>query len=121
MRDTELAARFRHWPLSVLAWTVMDPLRARPDDPRGSGLGQALESVVVTGLAARFAIAWTIRGTGSGTAIVDGQIVGSIALDAEDLGGNRAHQRWLILSIRRGARALAGSYWIARCRESPSE
>lgn len=99
----------------------MDPLRARPDDPRGQASARPLNRSWSPGWLRIFAIAWTIRGTGSGTAIVDGQIVGSIALDAEDLGGNRAHQRWLILSIRRGARALAGSYWIARCRESPSE
>lgn len=60
------------------------------------GLGQRFESVVAGGLAdfcnrlesTRNAI-WTAR--------QDGRIVGSVAIDGEDMGANTAHLRWFIL------------------------
>ena len=68
---------------------------------RASGFGQPFESVVASELAEfcgrlenpRNAIWTAMRGT---------EIVGSIAIDGEDLGGNVAHLRWFIVddSIR---------------------
>ncbi len=62
---------------------------------QNSGFGQRFEAVVAGGLAAfsdrldspRNAIWSALRG---------GEIVGSIAIDGEDLGGNLAHLRWFI-------------------------
>ena len=62
---------------------------------RNSGFGQRFEAVVAGGLAGfsdrldspRNAIWAALRG---------GEIVGSIAIDGEDLGGNLAHLRWFI-------------------------
>jgi len=64
---------------------------------REYGFGQRFESVVASGLAEfcnrlespRVAI-WTAR--------AQGEIVGSIAVDGEDLGENAAHLRWFIVS-----------------------
>lgn len=63
---------------------------------RAAGFGQAFESVVAGGLAEfcgrldqpRNAIWAALRGT---------EIIGSIAIDGEDLGQGRAHLRWFIL------------------------
>lgn len=62
---------------------------------RESGFGQRFESVVASGLAEfcnrldnpRNAI-WTAR--------LDGEIVGSVAIDGEDMGADTAHLRWFI-------------------------
>lgn len=64
---------------------------------RESGFGQRFESVVAAGLAefcnrldnVRNAV-WTARH--------DNAIVGSIAIDGEDIGGDIAHMRWFIIA-----------------------
>lgn len=62
---------------------------------RTAGFGQAFESVVAAGLAEfgyRFGNSNAIW-----TAIQDGQIIGSIAIDGEDMGAGKAHLRWFIV------------------------
>lgn len=62
---------------------------------RTAGFGQRFESVVAGGLAA-FCDRLGNPGNGIWTAMQKGRIVGSIAIDGEDLGENIAHLRWFI-------------------------
>jgi GNAT superfamily N-acetyltransferase len=62
---------------------------------RTSGFGQRFESVVAGGLAS-FSDRLGNPGNGIWAAMQDGKIVGSIAIDGEDLGKNIAHLRWFI-------------------------
>lgn len=63
---------------------------------RSAGFGAAFESKVAGGLA-DFVSRLGNPGNAIWTAEKDGRIVGSIAIDAEDLGGREAHLRWFIL------------------------
>jgi len=63
---------------------------------RESGLGQRFESVVASGLA-EFCDRLEHPQNAVWTARRDGAIVGSVAIDGEDLGANAAHLRWFIL------------------------
>jgi GNAT superfamily N-acetyltransferase len=68
-----------------------------------SGFGQRFESVVAKGLA-DFCDRLDKPCNRVWTAVVDGEIVGSIAIDGEDLGNNHAHLRWFILDgLARGS------------------
>ncbi|MCT9811125.1 helix-turn-helix domain-containing GNAT family N-acetyltransferase [Acidovorax sp. Be4] len=66
---------------------------------RESGLGQRFESVVASGLA-EFCNRLEHPKNGIWTAMHAGEIVGSIAIDGQDLGGNTAHLRWFIVDDR---------------------
>lgn len=61
-----------------------------------SGFGQFFESQVATGVA-EFASRLDKPCNNLWTATLDGKIVGSIAIDGEDLGNGEAHLRWFIL------------------------
>lgn len=63
---------------------------------RESGLGQRFESVVAGGLA-EFCHRLDNPCNAVWTARQDGAIVGSVAIDGEDLGADTAHLRWFIL------------------------
>ena len=63
---------------------------------RTSGFGQRFESVVA-GALALFCDRLGSPKNGIWSAVQDGRIIGSIAIDGEDLGGNIAHLRWFIL------------------------
>ena len=63
---------------------------------RESGLGQHFESVVASGLA-EFCHRLDKPVNGIWTALSGEQIVGSVAVDGEDLGSNTAHLRWFIV------------------------
>ena len=60
------------------------------------GFGPFFESTVASG-AAEFTGRLDRPRNQAWAAIHDGRIVGSIAIDGEDLGDNRAHLRWFIL------------------------
>jgi len=60
------------------------------------GFGQFLESTVARG-GAEFTGRLDHPRNQAWAAIRDGRIVGSIAIDGEDLGDNQAHLRWFIL------------------------
>lgn len=61
-----------------------------------SGFGQFFESQVATGIA-EFVGRLNEPCNGVWTAIQNDRIVGSIAIDGQDLGNNQAHLRWFIL------------------------
>lgn len=63
---------------------------------RTSGFGQHFESVVAKGLA-EFCDRLANPGNAIWVAMQGEQIVGSVAIDGEDLGNNNAHLRWFIL------------------------
>ena len=63
---------------------------------RTSGFGQRFESVVAGGLAS-FSDRLASPKNAIWSAVLDDRIMGSIAIDGEDLGGNLAHLRWFIL------------------------
>lgn len=63
---------------------------------REAGFGQFFESRVASGLA-EFAGRLENSRNGIWTALQDGRVVGSIAIDGEDLGDNEAHLRWFIM------------------------
>ncbi|MCA1323248.1 helix-turn-helix domain-containing GNAT family N-acetyltransferase [Herbaspirillum sp. alder98] len=63
---------------------------------RESGFGQRFESVVASGLA-EFCNRLESPSNAIWTARKDGDIIGSIAIDGEDLGNDTAHLRWFIL------------------------
>lgn len=63
---------------------------------RNFGFGQFFESQVATGLA-EFTARLDRPHNGLWTAVQAGHIVGSIAIDGEDLGGEIAHLRWFIV------------------------
>jgi DNA-binding MarR family transcriptional regulator/GNAT superfamily N-acetyltransferase len=63
---------------------------------RHSGFGQFFESQVATGMA-EFAGRLSEPCNGVWTAIQNDRIVGSIAIDGQDLGNRQAHLRWFIL------------------------
>jgi DNA-binding MarR family transcriptional regulator/GNAT superfamily N-acetyltransferase len=63
---------------------------------RHSGFGQFFESAVASGLA-EFAGRLDRPRNAIWTAVQDDRIVGSIAIDGEDLGDHQAHLRWFIL------------------------
>lgn len=63
---------------------------------RTSGFGQRFESVVAGGLAA-FCDRLSNPRNCIWAAVRDGRVVGSVAIDSEDLGSGIAHLRWFIL------------------------
>lgn len=63
---------------------------------RHSGFGQYFESQVASGLA-EFAGRLMNPRNGLWLAVCAGRIVGSVAIDGEDMGENRAHLRWFII------------------------
>lgn len=63
---------------------------------RHAGFGQFFESKVAAGLA-EFAARLAHPGNGLWVALQAQRIVGSVAIDGEDLGNNRAHLRWFIV------------------------
>ncbi len=63
---------------------------------RTSGFGQRFESVVAGGLAS-FCDRLANPLNAIWTAVQDGKIVGSIAIDGEDMGQDVAHLRWFIV------------------------
>lgn len=63
---------------------------------RTSGFGQAFESVVAGGLVG-FAGRLNTPGNGIWAAMNGGHVVGSIAIDGEDMGPGVAHLRWFIV------------------------
>lgn len=63
---------------------------------RNSGFGQRFESVVASGLA-EFCNRLESRRNAVWTALRNGRIVGSVAIDGEDIGANAAHLRWFIV------------------------
>ncbi|EHL96313.1 acetyltransferase, GNAT family [Acetobacteraceae bacterium AT-5844] len=63
---------------------------------RTSGFGQPFESVVAAGLAA-FCDRLGNSRNAIWSAVQGGKIVGSVAVDGEDLGDNTAHLRWFIV------------------------
>jgi len=63
---------------------------------RNSGFGQSFESLVASGLA-EFAGRLDRPCNAIWYALRDGEIVGSVAIDGEDLGGGFAHLRWFIV------------------------
>lgn len=63
---------------------------------RHSGFGQFFERQVATGVA-EFVGRLGRPGNAIWIALLNGRIVGSIAIDGEDLGNNEAHLRWFIL------------------------
>lgn len=64
---------------------------------RQSGFGQRFESVVASGLA-EFCNRLDKPGNAIWTAMRDNDIIGSVAIDGEDMGDNIAHLRWFIVS-----------------------
>ncbi len=64
---------------------------------RESGFGQHFESVVASGLAS-FCARPNSSKNRIWTATLNDEIVGSIAIDGEDIGNNIAHLRWFIVS-----------------------
>ena len=62
---------------------------------QASGFGQRFESMVAKGLA-DFCDRLDKPCNYVWVAVVDGRIVGSVAIDGEDLGCNHAHLRWFI-------------------------
>lgn len=63
---------------------------------RESGFGQRFESVVAVGLA-EFSHRLDRPQNAIWTAVQGGEIVGSVAIDGEDLGSGSAHLRWFIV------------------------
>jgi len=63
---------------------------------RETGFGQEFESVVAAGLA-EFCNRLESKSNGIWTGVRDGKIVGSVAIDGEDLGNGIAHLRWFIV------------------------
>ncbi|MBR8656926.1 MarR family transcriptional regulator [Achromobacter sp. Marseille-Q0513] len=63
---------------------------------RHAGFGQFFESQVATGVA-KFAGRLNQTGNHVWLAMLNGRIVGSVAIDGQDLGNNHAHLRWFIL------------------------
>ncbi|GEO80352.1 bifunctional helix-turn-helix transcriptional regulator/GNAT family N-acetyltransferase [Pararhodospirillum oryzae] len=70
---------------------------------RVAGFGRRFEAVVAGGLAA-FCDRLDHPDTEIWTALINDEIVGSIAIDGQDLGSGRAHLRWFIVAD--GARGL---------------
>jgi len=68
---------------------------------RETGFGQRFESVVAGGLA-EFCNRLESPRNAIWAAIHDGRVVGSIAIDGEDFGGDVAHLRWFIVDGPRG-------------------
>ena len=74
---------------------------------RESGFGQRFESVVAGGLA-DFCNRLENPQNAIWTARQGGEIVGSVAIDGEDMGANTAHLRWfIIVDERNGTKAIA--------------
>jgi GNAT superfamily N-acetyltransferase len=70
---------------------------------RTYGFGRRFEAVVAGGLA-EFCDRLDNPGNAVWAAEIDGEIVGAVAIDAEDLGGSAAHLRWFIVDdAARGA------------------
>lgn len=63
---------------------------------RSSGFGQSFESLVASGLA-DFAGRLERPSNAIWCALRHGEIIGSVAIDGEDLGGGLAHLRWFIV------------------------
>ncbi|WP_434643954.1 GNAT family N-acetyltransferase [Klebsiella sp. I138] len=63
---------------------------------RHHGFGHFFEGKVASGLA-EFSTRLGAECNQIWLAVLDGKIVGSVAIDGEDLGGNEAHLRWFIL------------------------
>ncbi|CAH1649034.1 MULTISPECIES: bifunctional helix-turn-helix transcriptional regulator/GNAT family N-acetyltransferase [unclassified Chelatococcus] len=63
---------------------------------RVAGFGQRFESVVASG-AAEFCGRLESPRNAIWTAVLDGTIIGTVAIDGEDLGGDIAHLRWFIV------------------------
>lgn len=63
---------------------------------RESGFGRAFEAVVAGGLA-EFCPRLDSPANGIWTAMAGGRVMGSVAIDGEDLGDNQAHLRWFIV------------------------
>lgn len=63
---------------------------------RHAGFGQFFESQVATGVA-EFAGRLNQTGNHVWLALLNDRIVGSVAIDGQDLGNNHAHLRWFIL------------------------
>ena len=74
------------------------------------GFGQFFESTVASG-AAEFTGRLDHPRNQAWAAIHDGRIVGSIAIDGEDLGDNQAHLRWFIMDPALRGRGL-GRRWL---------
>lgn len=72
-----------------------------------AGFGQRFESVVAAGLAS-FCDRLHRPNNQIWLAIQDQQIVGSIAIDGEDLGNNTAHLRWFIMDDRVREQGVGG-------------
>lgn len=64
-----------------------------------AGFGCAFEAIVATGLAG-FCQRLDSPANALWTIVADGEILGSIAIDGEDLGGGLAHLRWFIMAER---------------------
>jgi DNA-binding MarR family transcriptional regulator/GNAT superfamily N-acetyltransferase len=84
---------------------------------RASGLGQRFESVVASGLSDLCGRLGNPKNA-IWAAMQGGEIVGSIAIDGEDMGGNIAHLRWFIVDdgVRSGGvgrRLLSGALAFA--------
>ena len=72
-----------------------------------AGFGQRFESVVAGGLAS-FCDRLHHPNNQIWLAIQDQQIVGSVAIDGEDLGNNTAHLRWFIMDDRVRGQGVGG-------------
>ncbi len=72
-----------------------------------AGFGQHFESVVAGGLAS-FCDRLHHPNNQIWLAIQDQQIVGSVAIDGEDLGNNTAHLRWFIMDDRVRGQGVGG-------------
>lgn len=76
---------------------------------RHAGFGQFFESQVASGVA-EFAGRLHEPCNGIWAAIQNGRIVGSIAIDGQDLGSGEAHLRWFILDD--GCRGVGVGRWL---------
>ena len=62
-----------------------------------AGFGRAFEAIVATGLS-EFSTRLHNPANAIWTVVADDEILGSIAIDGEDLGDGRAHLRWFIMA-----------------------
>lgn len=76
------------------------------------GMGPTFESVVARAMA-EFMPRIGNRVNNSWSVVDNGEVIGSISIDGEDLGGNIAHLRWFILSERLRGKGL-GKVLLAR-------
>jgi DNA-binding MarR family transcriptional regulator len=72
---------------------------------RAAGFGPAFEAIVAGGLA-EFCGRLGRPGNEIWAAVEDGEIIGSVAIDAEDLGPGVAHLRWFIVEAGRRSRGV---------------